>query len=394
MSNQRKTTRRVAIGFGIFMSFVMVASVFAPMLSQQVATVSAPPVQPTERPIPTFPPPPSLENITFDTQYLHPTGLFAVSEASGWEPSSPVSETNRASATFINRDLQSVIEASVESPDEPIATLNDLDARFTTAYLETSWQRYSSWEEAGRTLDEENGQLQIDFNLTQNRQTYVARQVVWLDDGWIQSVRVITPSNATQLLVGLLEETRASLETFRIFETSPFEWAAHYDAVRSDIIRYPDAWTLADAAEGRPTSISTDDGIALRIETEGEVRIGSENEAEAWVGEAQPGAEILSVWPADQRGEGSGYSVAYSFRTLDGEPRSGFAVLLNAPDGTLHVANLNFPAQNADLNAADSGLGGFEATLAEVMSTFSILPPLSEETAAAEADAEATESAG
>ena len=38
------------------------------------------------------------------------------------------------------------------------------------------------------------------------------------------------------------------------------------------------------------------------------------------------------------------------YTTVDGSQESGLAVLLNGPDGTLHVANLLFPASDVDLN--------------------------------------------
>ena len=50
------------------------------------------------------------------------------------------------------------------------------------------------------------------------------------------------------------------------------------------------------------------------------------------------------------RGLGQGFSVAYSYTTVDGSKQSGLSILLNGPDGALHIANLLFPASGIDLN--------------------------------------------
>ncbi|MEP7293984.1 MAG: hypothetical protein ABI835_19510, partial [Chloroflexota bacterium] len=102
------------------------------------------------------------------------------------------------------------------------------------------------------------------------------------------------------------------------------------------------------------------------------------------------------------RGLGQGFSVAYSYTTVDGSKQSGLSVLLNGPDGKLHIANLLFPTGGIDLNAVVLNAPAADATaeatvestdeinatatetanvqgfipLAEVMSTFNIIAPL------------------
>ncbi len=391
----RENTRRASILLGAFMIFVLLMGAIVPLFQTNVNTPL--PVEPTVAPTPTFPAPPAdLQTIAFDRLYLHPTGLFAIGQPTGWEPSTPLTEPNRAAITMVNADALSVIEASVEQSNPPLFSLEQLDARFNDTYLATSWSRYGDWTETTRRV--EDNQLVLDFALELNRQTYVARQVSWLEDGSIYTIRVVTPNNATDLLVYVLDNLVTTLQPFRQFADTPVNWSAYYDTVANHIIRYPQEWVVEDSAPGRPATIVAPDGTTLRLEALPNTTVSSDADAEAWALDAHPNATVLSVAPV-QQGDASGSSVAYSFTTVDGEPQSGLAVLLNGADGTLHVADLRFNASSVDLNraldeetaeataeateapAVDTGEN--EALLAQVMQTFVILPPLNLSTAEA-----------
>jgi hypothetical protein len=133
----------------------------------------------------------------------------------------------------------------------------------------------------------------------------------------------------------------------------PFDWQAYYDHILNHIIRYPSGWTVTDSAPGRPASITGSDGEALRVEALPDTAIADEDAASAWVESQRSGSTVSSVVPV-VRGDASGFSVAYAFTTADGAPQSGLAVLLNGADGTLHVANLHFSAENMDLHTIRS----------------------------------------
>ncbi|MEL6152041.1 MAG: hypothetical protein AAFR56_20595, partial [Chloroflexota bacterium] len=82
----------------------------------------------------------------------------------------------------------------------------------------------------------------------------------------------------------------------------------------------------------------------------------------------QPGvSEVTSVVAVEREGL-PGFSVAYSFSTLEGPGGSGVVVLLNDED-VLHVANLRAENINADLNepAEDTQIVEY----AQVAQTFS-----------------------
>ncbi len=379
---QQQTAKRLTAVVGITMAVIMSLSVILPSLGQNVAQTTT--IQPTEAPIPTFPAPVANNLISFENTYLHPTGLYTVAQPSGWTQTQPTNTVDDARVTFTNPTALSVVQVDVQKPlttdGEPL-TLDDVDAQYTTSTLASSWSSYSNWDEVG-TRRRENDRLTMDFELGLNRQTYVARQTAWTDGDWIYSVRVVTPENATEQLLYLLDNVAQSLVPNKENATTPFDWGSHIDSVDNHIIRYPQSWILADSAPGLPASIAGTGDVALRVESEGG-SVSDEAAARAWVEADRPGATILSVQPVT-RGENSGFSVAYSFKNVDGESQSGLALLLNGTD-KLHVANLRFPGADVDLNNADTQqtYQDFTAVLNsfKVLSSNVILPEVTAEPA-------------
>jgi len=368
---QQKTAQRLTAIVGGFLAVIMALSVILPTISRNATTASQQ-IQPTEVPIPTFPAPiADLNSIQFDQVYLHPSGLYTVAQPTGWLPTEPLSTVDNARSTFSNATQQSIIQVDVDKPTTSTVTLDDVDARWTSSALASSWSRYSSWVETGQRR-RENDRIIMDFELKLNNQTFVARQVAWTDGEWIYSARVVTPDNATEELLYVLDKVATSIVPHKEFAATPFDWKAYFDSQDNHIIRYPADWTLADTAPGRPTSITSGSDIALRVESQAGAA-ADENAARAWVETERPGATILSVAPIT-RDDGSGFAVAYGFKNLDGESQSGLAVLLNGPEDKLHIANLRFPGADVDLNSE----GGQEAhsNLVEVMNSFSLFPQL------------------
>jgi hypothetical protein len=324
--------------------------------------------------LPTFPPPLAPETISFDQTYLHPSGLFTVAEPSGWQASQPQTTREGVRALLTNTDAQSLVQVDVDRPvtagEEPL-TLDDVDVRLNDAWLGSSWREYSRWSESSRERTDDD-RLVMDFELQSNNQTFVARQEAWTDGDWIYSVRVVTPANATETLRYVLEGVAASLEPKKEFVGTPFDWKAYFDSQDTHLIRFPSTWELSDSAPGRPTSITGED-VALRVESDTGTVIDSEDTASAWVENTRTGTSVLSVEPVSRDGS-EGYSVAYSIKTVDGDTQSGLAVLLNGPDETLHVANLQFPARDIDLNSEDSQESYRD--LVNAMNSFRVLPQL------------------
>jgi hypothetical protein len=391
---QASSARRASIILGAFMAVVLIAGAILPLIQQDASTTQT--IEPTDVPVPTFPPPiTDFSTISFDLNYLHPTGLYTIAQPTGFDVTEPNSTLTIAQVNMVDQTALSVIDAYVEDPGGPI-TPEELDARFDAATLAQSWSRFNNWEELSRRMEDDA--LLIDFEVELQDQTYVARQKVWTDGDWIYVVRVLAPDNATDFLVYMLDNLANSLQPFKMFVGTPFDWQAYYDNLLNHIIRYPSGWTVTDSAPGRTASITGTNGEALRVEAQPNTTVADEDAARAWVENQRSGATILSVEPVT-RDAASGFSVAYAFTSVDGAPQSGLAVLLNGSDDTLHIANLLFPAENVDLNTIETTETTTEAemtpeataeatvepvdltaqlysNLALSMSTFWLMPPL------------------
>lgn len=369
---QNNTARRASIALGVFMTIVLIAGAILPLLGQNTTSVATLP-PPTPAPTATLPPPiTDFSNITFEKAYLHPTGLFAVSQPQGWVASNPTQTASQAQVNFINNAALSVIDVYVEKPAVAPVLSEELSARFTEDVLDASWANFSNWSETNRRMD--GDRLLIDFAIALQGQQYVARQIVTTDGEWIYVTRVLAPNNATGVITYLMENMPTTFVPFKQFDNTPFDWQSYFDHQDNHAIRFPQSWTVGDSAPGRLASISGINGERLRVQGFDGVSVEDEAAARAWVESERAGATVLSVEPTT-RGELNGFSVAYAFADADGEPQSGLAVLLNGADGVLHTANLYFTANNVDLNTV--------ATLQEEAATAAANPDIAEPTAEA-----------
>lgn len=370
MYQQNTFMKRLTIAFGIVMALVMAFSVILPAIAPQTPAVQT--INPTAAPLPTFPPPPDPAVITFNDTFLHPSGLYSVAEPTGWFASQPtVTQGGAATTTMVNAEALSIIQVEVDrslTETEAPLTLDDVDARYNQAYLASSWAQYGSWTESERNRVDD--QLILDFALTLNNQRYVSRQKAWTDGDWFYSVRVVAPGNATDTIVHVLNGVAESLTPNKQFLASPFNWTSYFDSADQYIIRYPHSWTLADSAPGRPTSLSADGNISLRLETT-ESAITDESAAREWVESSRAGLNVLSVEPVT-REDAEGFSVAYTLTTADGDIQSGLVILLNDAEGKLYTANLRFPQAGIDLNDAENR--ALYSELVDVVNSFNLLP--------------------
>ncbi len=378
--------KRASIYLGIFLAIVMGAGAILPLLRQDAAATTT--TQPTATVLPTFPPPPAdFSSISFNQVYLHPSGIFSIGQPDGWTASQPSKGAAIAQVNLVNNDQLAVVDSYVEASSTPMQPA-DLSAHFSEAVINASWANFSKWQETNRRMD--GDRLVIDFSVVLQDRTFVARQVVWTDGTWIYVVRVLVPENAIDYLRYLLDNFVNSLDPQTEFEGTPLEWSAYYDPDVSHIIRFPSDWTVTDSAPGRPTSITSAEGnILLRVESRANTSVADEAAATAYVESERSGISVVSVAPVT-RGLGQGFSVAYSYTTVDGDQQSGLSVLLNGADGTLHTANLRFSASGIDLNSVQLTAPGADATpeasanadaqayilLAEVMNTFYVIEPL------------------
>jgi hypothetical protein len=383
-----RNARRASIILGVFMAVVLVGSTFLQLLSPGTTTTQTTP--PTQRIDPTFPPPLDSASLTFDALYLHPSGIFAVPQPAGFVPSQPSSQLNVAQINMVNQEALAVIDAFVQNPATPING-DTLDTYFTAEVLDQTWSNFQNWTENSRRRDGDD--LVIDFSVRFQNQNYVARQRAWTDGEWIYAVRVLAPENATNFLIAALDGVSAGMVPLKQFAGQPFNWVLTFDPISRVGIRHPQDWAVTDSAPGRPASIDGSQGETLRFETQAG-NVTDEAGAAAWLETSRPGASVLSIVPIT--GAYSGFRVAYSTTTVDGDPQSGLAALINVTADTLAVANLRFDGESVDLNAISaqaqqvaeatpeaestpepiSAEQAYHEQLALILSSLSVLPPL------------------
>ena len=275
---QQKNTQRLSVAFGIFMATVIGLSAILPLFTQNVTPPVEEPDPPTETPAPTFPAPVTeFSGISFDQNYLHPSGLFTVAIPSGWEPTVPMNTGVQAQSNFNNGNAISVIEAYVEELAEPLATLDDVSIRFNQQTLAASWARYiDGWEELARR--QEDNILYIEFEAGRGGQTFLARQAIWTEGSYLYSIRVVTPNNAIALLDHMVENLIPTISILPQFAGTPLAWSSYYSVDAKHIIRFPDTWSVTSNAAGQPVSIEDSLGSTyVIVETRQGTTIDSED---------------------------------------------------------------------------------------------------------------------
>ena len=364
------TTKRLTLVIGVIMTVAMVGSLILPLLSGQVAQsdFGAETTQPTRMPEPTFPPPPDISAIDFDTTYLHPSGLFTVAAPTGWRSASSSNTADELRAGLSNADAQSVVEARIIKNHGGISAADELSAYFDRTWLQHTWSEYWGWDETSRKITDD-GRVVIDFNLTRSRTYFIARQESWLQDGDIYSVRVVTAENAPRELKFLLEGVAKSVRRLEAYADAPFDWNVYFDNLDKHIIRFPAEWQLTDAAQGLPATVVSRE-VTMVVDTR-DVALASEGDAIDWIEKWRDGLEALTVAPVEVGGA-SGFRVSYQVPTLDGATDSGLAIMLNGSDNQLHVANARISDVELDLLQADVA----EYPLIAVLDSFRLVPDL------------------
>ncbi len=350
---RRTQSQRLYTYFAITIAVLMALSVIFPLFSLNNPVMQE--IEPTAFPTPTKPAPPADMNaISFDNLYLHNSGLFTVGQPTGWEPAVPVNNAAEASIRMSHTDYLAQIDSFSIAPVAGSATtVEDVGNHFTD--VSTVVRGYSNPRETGRRV--EGDRLVIDYEASLSGQPYIGRQIAWSEAGRIYGVRVIAPDNMRDLLLYLLENQIATLKPTELFAESPSGWTSFYNPQAGEIIRYPANWSVVDGRVGFPVTIQGGSGEVLRLEVPAEQQVADEAAAQAYFETLRPGATVVSVTPVERNG-GTGFAVAFSERTLDGEGQSGLTVLLNGNDDLLHAASIRIPLADLDMNAlpGDAGL--------------------------------------
>ncbi len=367
--------RRASMILGGIMIIAIALSAILPIFTNN-ATAAQQTAQATDAPTVTSPPVVTdFSGIKFDTDYLHPSGLFSVAEPTGWIPGQQTTKPDGAEITMNNGQLLSVVQSSVQIAQAPIPNLDAIDSLYTSAALNSSWSNYARYSDTGLNYREqsrtrEDNKVVIDFELKNNRgQVFVARQVAWADTDWVYSIRVVTPDNQISLLKFLMDNLVKSFKPNRIFAGTPADWGAYFDPSNNLIIRFPSTWKVTDSAPGRPTSIDGSTG-SLRVQSQSVSALLDEAAVRNWVAANVPAATVTSV-KETKRGELSGFMAAYTYADADGNQNSGLALLLNGANNTLYSANLRIFEANVDLNVDSAQVA--HSDLMKILNSFQLL---------------------
>jgi len=367
--SDRTMQRRVTVGLGILLAVAMGASLILPLLQNVAVQSQIEAEQPTPLPTATLPPPlTDFSGISFDTTYLHPSGMFTTTIPSGWEVGNSTTAVNEDVITFRNPDQLSVIEQRLIQPVEPVESLEDVSEIFTDAWLGSSWREYSTWSESTRSIRDD--QVVIDFTLSRTGQDYVARQVGRTDGRYVYVTRAVFPENSPEAVRFIVENMDPALEVVPIYVGLPLDWGSYFDPELKHIIRYPSDWRVEDAAPGLPASISGPGGEMLRVEGV-DAAIDSEEAAAELVTGLRSGIEVTSTTTFDRNGV-SGYAIAYQEPTLEGPAQSGYAIMFDDETGRWHLADLRLPESGVNLNDIDTAAN--YPDIFTMMETFNRLP--------------------
>lgn len=359
----RKRTQQFSYIFGITMAVLMALTLVLPAFrnNQNTANTVVDTPAPTTVPIPTFPPPiTDFSRITFDEQYLQPSGLYTIGIPTGWTPTTTTGTVNNTQVAMSNPDAVSVIQAYLVTPPTENPTVNDVDALFTEAALASSWREYTNPNLLSRRIVEDR--VVIDFSLERSQQQFLAQHVAWTDGDYVYVVRVVVPQNGLQMLNYLLENLPGTFQKNPQFVGTPIEWTGFFDTVDHHIMRFPTNWQVMDGRSGRPVTLTTSNGAAVLIEAVEGTTIADADAATSFIEGLRSGTTVQNVAETTRAG-GSGFVVDYVYVNPDGESRNGEAVLLNGEDDQLHVANALLPI----------GATIEESDVSTALSTFSLL---------------------
>jgi hypothetical protein len=371
--NNRTWQQRANVFLGILLVVATISGAVLPLISQNInnqqQTVSS-----TPTPVPTVPAPPDMTQISFTEPYLHPSGLFTATIPTGWTVASELNTTGEALVTMQNPAALSVIEIRVIRPTSEILldTPQNMGAYFTADWLNQSWRQYTNPNEDQRIV--EGSDLIMDFTLTRTGQTYAARQKARTDGTWIYAARVVTPSNATDVMQFVLDGVYNSIQAVPNYIGQAIDWNGYFDNSNKFMIRFPSTWALVDSADGAPASI-LGDNAQLRVEAM-PATVTSTDTASVYVSGLRSGITVLSVNEVTVQGV-AGYRVAYTLATLDGATQSGLVLILN--DGTKnYIANvLLSDVADTDLNTVDLATVGVQQNVIDarnVLDSLAILP--------------------
>ncbi|MBN2306225.1 MAG: hypothetical protein JXQ72_17210 [Anaerolineae bacterium] len=390
MSYKRKRNRQITRIVGSLIGIVLVFTFVLSLLNIDSANNNSPDDFPTVTPYGTPVPLPTNTPVIIPTPnpdpqlvsgpvYVHGSGYFQAIQPVGEDwivNENPGGASTFASVAIQNLKWLAVILHEVQ-PGVEYETFDSLSENYlTTAYFANVWSEYDSWRETGRTVT--GNAVTVDFALVLTENDYLGQTIMWLDNGWLYSTRLVTPANNPDLLALLADRALSAFKGYHDLQDLPQTWPVYLDRELGYLIKRPSYWRALAGDVGRPVTFSSSPENAaqrVRIWTEPDRPLASEEDVTAWLAKADPVREPLAITET-VRETGSGYTVAYTYRDTKGDPHSGLITLLNDAAGTLYAAD--FQAESPGINLLDEieGLSALDIEARNAVANgFMILPP-------------------
>lgn len=355
MSYARKRNQRIATGIGTLIGVIIIFTFVISLINPGLGSTDDSDVFPTFTPRGTeLPPPDPNPALQGEPPYVHSSGYFQTFRPAGadwtaFEDSSAQTDTV-LSVVFQSGQRLAVIHNYIRRGVEVESAEALSQTYLTGAHFAEAWIDYDSWTETGRAIGDDA--VTTDFALVSQQNEYLGRDITRLgENGWTYVTRLVVPGNNPGLLDTLEGYVQPAFFGYPELQSLPHEWPTYVDPQLGLLLKRPASWQLVAGGPGQRATFapaSEPDSGMIRVWTEEGRALEGAGDAEAWLAEVVPSAEVIGTDPL-QHGAARGFQVAYSFRDLDGDARSGLFVALLRADGWAQAANLQLRQADANL---------------------------------------------
>ncbi len=391
MKNKRQRRRvrtqyMITAGLGLAVSFIFIIQAVVPNAnnddSSTISSTSPSSVGITPEPTSLIAPTPEsgTPQITVLDPHINSTGLFQFFQpGDDWylERDDYNTDYRRASSVYISPSRLSVIHAFLEIGTNYTTLQAVSDELFTEVYFNTEWGQYKSWRYTNREVA--NGLITIEFALEDDRNEllkYISRQISWLEGNWLYTIRIVVPNNNPVLLDRLFELTSPTMIGYQNIAIFPLlGWTEFSDPSQRMMIKLQEVWTQIGGSTGRPITYAgatLTEGYEVTIQRVPGQPLQSLEAAQAWLTTFREGISIIEGRPTAQT-FAQGYWFSYTYNTIEGDPVSAAASLLNDTDGNLYFAELRAPERDVNFLAAD--LTEQRLIGQQIIQSFTVLAP-------------------
>ncbi len=391
MKNKRQRRRvrtqyLITAGLGLAVTLIFIIQAVFPSINDDdtSSTVSTSQNDVGITPEPTSRIAPTLESgtpqITVLDPHINSTGLFQFFQpGDDWylERDDYNTDYRRASTVYISPSRLSVIHAFLEIGTNYTTLQAVSDELFTDVYFNTEWGQYKTWRYTNREVA--NGLITIEFALEDDRNEllkYIARQISWLEGNWLYTIRIVVPDNNPVLLDRLFELTSPTMIGYHNIAAFPLlGWTEFSDPSQRMMIKLQEVWTQVSGSSGRPITYrgaTLTEGYEVTIQRIPGQPLPSLEAAQEWLSTFREGIQIIEGRPTSQT-FAQGYWFSYTYSTVEGDPVSAAASLLNDTDGNLYVAELRAPERDVNFLAAD--LTEQRLIGQQIIQSFTVLAP-------------------